>query len=350
MAGGIGSRFWPVSRTAHPKQFIDILGTGESLIQQTFDRFEKICGAENIYVVTNKEYKDITLEQLPKISESQVICEPARRNTAPCIAYANFRIAAKNPNANVVVTPADHLILKEDIFIDIIQSALDHTSKNDVLLTIGIEPTRPDTGYGYIKYSGNGKNTVNQVVQFTEKPNLETAKEFLESGDYSWNSGMFIWKLSSIQKAMQELLPEVFELFAGGKDVYLTEKEETFINKTYPSCPDISIDYGIMEKADNVEVINASFGWSDLGTWGSLYEHLNKDDSKNATIDGNVTLHKASGNIISFPKNKKAVIQGVDDLIMIDTPNAFLLCRKEDEQQIKSFVNEMRDKGENEYL
>lgn len=350
MAGGIGSRFWPVSRTNHPKQFIDILGTGESLIQQTFNRFKTICDVKNIFIVTNEEYKELTLEQLPELDENQVICEPSRRNTAPCIAYANFKIEKLNPKANIIVSPADHLILKPEVFQKVMLKALSYTEKHDDLLTIGINPSRPDTGYGYIKFKDDSNEGIYSVDEFTEKPELELAKKFISGGNYSWNSGMFIWRVDVIQNAMKSLLPEVYELFSAGKSHYNSAEEAKFIEATYSKCPEISIDYGVMEKAKNVKVINADFGWSDLGTWGSLYDHLELDKDGNGVIEGNVEVVNGSGNIALFPKNKKAVIQGVSDYIIVDTENAFLLCKKENEQEIKKFVEQMRSKGETKYL
>lgn len=346
MAGGIGSRFWPMSRTKFPKQFIDILGTGQTLIQQTFDRLEKIIPKENILVVTNELYKGLVVEQLG-IDEEQVLCEPSRRNTAPCIAYANYKIALKNPNANIIVAPADHLILKEQKFIDVMEKALNFTASNDALLTLGISPSRPDTGYGYIQFDDTTSDEIKKVKTFTEKPDLELAKQFLASGDFSWNSGMFIWSLASIQKAFERLLPEMDSLFKEEKDNFNSEKEEEAINKIYAVCKSISIDYGIMEKSDNVHVISADIGWSDLGTWGSIYTHLDQDESGNAVVGKHVMLYDSEDCIVSVPKDKLVVLQGLKDYIVVEANNTLLVCKKEDEQKIKQFVTDIKlEKGE----
>jgi mannose-1-phosphate guanylyltransferase len=346
MAGGIGSRFWPMSRTKFPKQFIDILGTGQTLIQQTFDRLEKIIPKENILVVTNELYKGLVIEQLG-IDEEQVLCEPSRRNTAPCIAYANYKIAQKNPNANIIVAPADHLILKEQKFIDVMEKALNFTANNDALLTLGISPSRPDTGYGYIQFDDTTSDEIKKVKTFTEKPDLELAKQFLASGDFSWNSGMFIWSLASIQKAFEKLLPEMDSLFKEEKDAFNSEKEEEAINKIYAVCKSISIDYGIMEKSDNVHVISADIGWSDLGTWGSIYTHLDQDESGNAVVGKHVMLYDSEDCIVSVPKDKLVVLQGLKDYIVVEANNTLLVCKKEDEQKIKQFVTDIKlEKGE----
>ncbi|MCL4855937.1 MAG: mannose-1-phosphate guanylyltransferase [Flavobacteriales bacterium] len=345
MAGGIGSRFWPMSRTSQPKQFLDILGTGETLIQQTFRRLKRICPEQNIYIVTNEMYKDLVNEQLPGLNPEQIICEPSRKNTAPCIAYANQKIALKNPNANIVVAPADHLILKEDEFVRVMNLALSYTEKNDCLVTLGITPSRPDTGYGYIQYDNNfstPEDEIKKVKTFTEKPDLELAKQFIESGEFCWNSGMFIWSLKSIDKAFDNLLPEVNSLFKEGVDKYNTAEEERFINKTYSLSKNISIDYGIMEKSTNVFVISAEIGWSDLGTWGSIYTHLPQDENKNAIVGESVLMYDSSNNIVNVPKDKLVVLQGLDDYIVVESDKILLVCKKQDEQKIKQFVNDIK--------
>ena len=345
MAGGIGSRFWPMSRTSQPKQFLDILGTGETLIQQTFRRLKRICPEQNIYIVTNDIYRDLVNEQLPGLLPEQVICEPSRKNTAPCIAYANQKIALKNPNANIVVAPADHLILKEDEFVRVINLALSYTETNDCLVTLGITPSRPDTGYGYIQYDNNFStpdDEIKKVKTFTEKPDLELAKQFIESGEFCWNSGMFIWSLKSIDKAFDKLLPEVNTLFKEGADKYNTAEEESFINKTYSLSKNISIDYGIMEKSTNVFVISADIGWSDLGTWGSIYTHLPQDENKNAIVGESVLMYDSSNNIVNVPKDKLVVLQGLDDYIVVESDKILLVCKKQDEQKIKQFVNDIK--------
>ena len=348
MAGGIGSRFWPMSRTSYPKQFIDILGTGRTLIQQTYDRLQRIAPKENILVVTNEDYRELVLQQCEGMNPSQVLCEPTRRNTAPCIAYASYKIKALNPDANVLVAPADHLILKEDKFIESVNVALDYVSNNDALLTLGIEPSRPDTGYGYIQFdSTDKKSRVKKVKTFTEKPNIELAKQFVESGEFSWNSGMFIWSNKSILKAFENNLSEVNSLFVDGFSKLNTPDEENFIKETYAVCKSISIDYGIMEKAPNVYVISADIGWSDLGTWGSIYTHLKHDENLNATIGKNVMMYESQNCIVSMPKEKLVVLQGLDGYIVVEYNNTLLVCKKEDEQKIKEFVTDIRiEKGE----
>jgi len=345
MAGGIGSRFWPMSKTSHPKQFIDILGTGETLIQQTYNRLKKICPEENIYIVTNEMYEDLIVEQLQGITKEQIICEPSRRNTAPCIAYANYKTAEKNPNANIVVAPADHLILKEEEFVRVVNMALDFTEKNDCLVTLGITPSRPDTGYGYIQFDSNvssNDDEIKKVKTFTEKPDLELAKQFIESGEFCWNSGMFVWSLKTINKAFETLLPDIDSIFKEGVGKYNTPEEVEFINKSYSVCKSISIDYGIMEKSNNVHVISADIGWSDLGTWGSIYTHLDHDKEENAIVGDDVMLYDSSSNIVNVPKDKLVVLQGLDDYIVVDTNDVLMVCKKQDEQKIKQFVNDIK--------
>ena len=346
MAGGVGARFWPLSRTDHPKQFIDILGTGETLIQQTFNRFVKICPPENIYIVTNEIYKDLVAEQIPQIPENNIVLEPAMRNTAPCIAYANYKINAVNPDAKIVVAPSDHLILNEQVFLDDILNALEAATVNNWLITLGIKPSRPDTGYGYIQYDDQEKYEKNpklsRVKTFTEKPDAELAEKFLESGDFLWNAGIFIWSLKSILKAFDEYLDDVNDLFAEGVGKYNTSEEKGFINEIYTSCRKISIDYGVMEKASNVYVQAADFGWSDLGTWGSLYDVRNKDDNKNVVTGEKVLLYDSKNCIINMPKDKLVVLQGLDDYIVVEEDNALLVCKKTDEQQIRKFVNDIK--------
>jgi mannose-1-phosphate guanylyltransferase len=347
MAGGIGSRFWPLSKTSCPKQFLDILGTGKTLLRQTFERFLPLCPHENFYIVTNKIYKEIVLEQLPEIDESQVLCEPLRRNTAPCIMYANYVISKRNPNARIVVAPSDHLILKEQEFTRIISEGFDFVSNDDVLLTLGIQPSRPDTGYGYIQVNEKNNNPINKVKTFTEKPNLEMAKFFYESGDFFWNSGIFIWSLTSINKAFQEYLPEVYNLF-NSENTCKTEEE--FIDLTYSNSPNISIDYGIMEKANNVHVYKSEFGWSDLGTWGSLYENANKDTSNNALIGDAIIQYDTKDCMVNAPKDKLVVLQGLEDYIVIDSGESLLICKKEEEQKIRQFVNDIQSKYGDKYI
>lgn len=346
MAGGIGARFWPMSRTSHPKQFIDILGTGKTLIQQTFDRFMKVCPKENVYIVTNEIYKEMILEQLPKITANQVLCEPMRRNTAPAIAYAAYKIREENPDANLVVAPSDHIILKEEVFTNVILSAINAATKNDWLLTLGITPSRPDTGYGYIQFTDSNPfgedDRINKVKTFTEKPNLELAETFLESGDFLWNSGIFIWSLKSILTAFEKHLPDVASLFEKGNGIYNTKGESEFINKIFPICKNISIDYGVMEKAENVYVLASDFGWSDLGTWGSLFDIRDKDKNKNAIVGDNVISFESKNCIVNMPKDKLVVMQGLDDYILVDNDDILLICRKKDEQNIREIVNTVK--------
>lgn len=351
MAGGIGARFWPMSRTTHPKQFIDILGTGETLIQQTFKRFTRIIDPKNIYIVTNELYRELIKQQIPEMIDEQIICEPARRNTAPCIAYANYRIYKKDPDAKIVVAPSDHIILKEEIFLQNVTTALKAASENDWLLTLGIRPSRPDTGYGYIQFM---EGTVyeqdphlKKVKTFTEKPNLELAVTFLKCGDFLWNSGIFIWSLKSIMKAYESFLPDVDILFKKGIDIYETPAEKEFIAETYPICKSISIDYGIMENASNVYVLAVDFGWSDLGTWGSLYENLAKDNQGNAVTGKDILIYDCKNCIVNMPNDKVVVLQGLKDYIVVESENILLVCQKTDEQQIRQFVNDVRlNKGE----
>jgi mannose-1-phosphate guanylyltransferase len=351
MAGGIGARFWPMSRSSHPKQFIDILGTGETLIQQTFHRLCRLCPPENILIVTNNIYKELVMSQLPEISGEQVLCEPMRRNTAPCIAYANYKILKKNPDASVVVAPSDHIILNEVEFVNTLSSALKAASENDWLLTLGIKPSRPDTGYGYVQFREENvypdDELIRKVKTFTEKPDLELAETFLKSGDFLWNSGIFVWSLKSIMKSFQENLPEVDDLFRKGIEMYNTPGEETFINETYSVCKNISIDYGIMEKAMNVFVRISDFGWSDLGTWGSLHDIRKKDDNNNAISGNNVMVYDTEGCIINVPQNKLVVLNGLKDFIVVEEDGTLLICHKSDEQQIRQIVNDVKmGKGE----
>ena len=398
MAGGVGSRFWPFSREEKPKQFLDFFGTGRSLLQMTVDRFRPLIPIENMFIVTNVMYKQMILEQVPDISEGQILCEPARRNTAPCIAYATAHIRALClqraygytpdeqgytkegkvkggsaesllPNyldidwtkpemqANIVVAASDHLILEEDKFRETIRKAFDFVSTNKAICTLGMQPTRPETGYGYIQFVRDELNEVESrktaslkversegiypVKTFTEKPNLEMAKVFLESGDFLWNSGIFIWNLQTISEAFRYLLPEVADRFREGELLMGTKKEEKFIEEIFPKCPSISIDYGIMEKAENVFVIPSSFGWSDLGTWGSLYELSDKDKEGNVSLHSESHFYDAKGNIVVLEKGKKAIIQGVEDMIIVEEKGALLVCKKSEEQRIKQFVSEL---------
>jgi len=354
MAGGIGTRFWPMSRTSRPKQFIDILGTGKSLIQQTFERFLNICPKENIYIVTNDIYKDLVSKQLEGISDQQILCEPARRNTAPCIAYACYKILEIDSNANLVVAPSDHIILKEDVFTEVINSALNASSRNDWLLTLGIKPNRPDTGYGYIQFNENiayeEDRRIKKVKTFTEKPILEIAESFLKSGDFLWNSGIFIWSIKSILDAFEKHLPVVNDIFKEGIGKYNTAAEHDFIKEAYTVCKNISIDYGVMEKAENVFVLESDFGWSDLGTWGSLHDTFDKNKEGNAVVGNNVMIYDSKNCIVNVPEDKLVVMQGLEDFIVVEADNILLICKKQDEQQIRQFVNDVKVEKGDDYV
>ena len=348
MAGGVGSRFWPLSRMNYPKQFLDIMGTGKTLIQQTFDRFCKVLPRENILIVTNDLYKDVTIEQL-EIDEKQVLCEPMRKNTAPCIAYANFKLLKENPNANIVVAPSDHLIKNEAEFLRVVQQALVFSAKNDVLITIGIKPCRPDTGYGYIQASNEKTDApeIKKVKTFTEKPELAMATLFYDSGEFFWNSGMFFWSLQSIMRAYDSYMPDINKLFKEQIDNFGTDKEDNAIANIYSQCRNISIDYAIMEKADNVYVLCADFGWSDIGTWGSLFANQRKDENQNAVVGKNVFLYDTKACEINIRPQKLAVIQGLEDMIVVFTDDVLLICKKGEEQRIKDFVNNVKiEKGD----
>jgi mannose-1-phosphate guanylyltransferase len=353
MAGGVGSRFWPLSRREKPKQFLDILGTGETLIQQTFRRFRSICPPENIFVVTSDENRDLVTEQL-EIPSSNVLAEPFRRNTAPCLAYGTFRILKENPDAVIAVTPADHLILKEDKFSDIMQESLDFVRDQDALLTLGIKPDRPETGYGYIqadrKKPVKGYDNLLKVKTFTEKPDSNLARVFIQSGDFYWNSGIFIWNIKSILIAFEKYLPDMYSAFNEGRKLFGTRQEKNFISRTYTECRSISIDYGIMEKADNVYVMCTNIGWSDLGTWSSLYEHSVLDKKGNSIIKGNIFSYDNRGNIFNISPHKVAVIQGLKDYIVVESDDVLLIVKKEEEQNIKNYLEDVKKETKDKYL
>ena len=346
MAGGIGSRFWPLSKDNYPKQFLDILGTGKSFIRSTFDRFLPIVPAENFLVVTNAAYKDLVLEHLPQIKPDQVLCEPMRRNTAPCIAYATYHIMAKCKDANIVVTPADHLVTNEVEFQRIISKAFEFVAQpehNEALLTIGIQPTRPETGYGYIQVDEESEAKLGTVVKlksFTEKPNLEKAKQFLAAGNYFWNSGIFVWSMSGIKTAFDTYLPEIVEVFDRGKDVFATAGEQEFIDANFADCTNISIDYGVMEKSPNTYTIPADFGWSDIGTWGSLFTHATKDNNNNA-VAGKAVLVNTNDTIVNIQEGVEAVVQGLENYLVAYRDNSLLICKLTDEQKIKEWITEL---------
>ncbi|QMU31411.1 mannose-1-phosphate guanylyltransferase [Adhaeribacter radiodurans] len=342
MAGGIGTRFWPFSRVNNPKQFHDVLGVGETMLQTTVKRFEKICPPENIFIVTNSDYSGLVKQQIPFLKNEQILCEPIGRNTAPAIAYATYKIKQLNHRANIVVAPADHVILNQEAFVHKIQKALDEATKADILITLGITPSRPDTNYGYIQYIEEG-NELKKVKTFTEKPNLEIAKVFLDSGDFVWNAGIFIWNVQTIMRAFHEFLPEITEIFDEGISVFNTEEESTFINRAYSHCRNISIDYGIMEKAGNVYMLPSNFGWSDLGTWNSLYAIGDKDPQGNV-IDGEVMLYDTTNCIVKTPQERLVVIDGLHDFIIAEYDNVLMICPKKDEQRVKDFLADAKNK------
>ncbi len=369
MAGGIGSRFWPFSRNHRPKQFLDFFGTGRSLLQMTVDRFRPVVPIENVLIVTNVLYKDLILEQIPDMNPNQILCEPARRNTAPCIAYATAHIKGmvfqkvygrsmqqgeqidwddEKLNARIVVAPSDHLILQENKFQEVISEGLDFVSAHDTLLTLGMKPTRPETGYGYIQMMP-GEGSPRKVKTFTEKPNLDLAKVFYQSGEFLWNSGIFLWNLRTIRHEMKRNLPDMIDKFMQGEAYMGTEAEEAFIQDMFPTCPNISIDYGVMEKAQSVHVLPADFGWSDLGTWGSLYDLSEKDEHHNVTLKSEALYYESEGNIVTLPEGRLAVIRGLKDTIVAESDNVLLICPKQDEQQIRQFVTDAEVKFGGKY-
>lgn len=335
MAGGIGTRFWPISRSGNPKQFHDVLGVGKTMLQQTAERFEGLISQENIYVVTSEEFAGIVKEQLPYLSDEQILQEPQRKNTAPCIAYAAYKIGKKNPEATLIVVPADHVIIKEIAFQNNIRAAIE-TAKEDVLVTLGILPTRADTGYGYIQFQP-GDYVAKNVKTFTEKPHLELAQAFLESGDYVWNAGIFVFKIPVFKNELEKHLSRLAEQFEEGEAFYYTNEEQDFIRKVYAVCKSISIDSGIMEKARIVKVILADIGWSDLGTWKSLYEIQDKDTNGNV-IDGNAIVYNTQNCIIKTPTNRLVIIQGLQNFIVAEHENALMICPQNQEQEVKKFV------------
>jgi mannose-1-phosphate guanylyltransferase len=343
MAGGVGSRFWPVSTQKFPKQFHDMLGKGDSLLQKTFKRLAKLIPQENILIATNKKYKELVLSQLDGIKEQQLLLEPAMRNTAPCILYAALKIKQKNPDAVMIVAPSDHWIDNEEEFIKNIQTSFTACAKNNMLMTLGIQPTSPNTGYGYIEFEKSTAE-IKKVNQFTEKPDLQTATQFIESGNYVWNAGIFIWSVKSIISAFEKYLPEMNTLFCEGCHVFNTDFEDDFIEDNYANAENISIDYGIMQNATNIYTLPVDFGWNDLGTWSSLYEKLNKDENNNAIVNANTIFKDASNNMVSTSKNKHVVIQGLDDFIIVEKEDVLLICPKKNEQEIKQIVAEVRQK------
>ena len=348
MAGGIGSRFWPVSRTDYPKQFLDILGTGETLIQQTFKRFEKWVPNENIYVVTSTDYIDIVEKQLPLLQRENILAEPDRKNTAPCIAYACFRILQRDRNASVIVAPSDHLILDQAEFEAVCYNALQFIQKHDALVTIGIKPSYPNTGYGYIRFNETAAQpAVYKVKAFTEKPDAQTAAEFVASGEYLWNSGIFVWKARTIINSIEQYLPDLHQLFKDKQSWLGTSFERLLVADIYSKCENISIDFGVMEKADNVYIVPATFRWSDLGTWNSAWENMGKDDRNNAVAGNGVVVIDSAKCVVHASDEKLVVLQGLQDFIVVDTEDVLLICQKDKEQEIKNYVNRVKKiKGE----
>jgi mannose-1-phosphate guanylyltransferase len=351
MAGGIGSRFWPMSRSNFPKQFLDILGTGRTLIQQTYDRYSKFITKENIFIVTSQEYVSIVKKQIPEIADENILAEPSRKNTAACIAYIAFKLAAKDPKASMIAAPADHLVLETDEFIKTARKALSFVDHINALLTIGIKPAHPNTGYGYIQHeTAEAAPDIFQVKTFTEKPNLELAKAFVASGDFLWNAGIFTWKVKNIIASLEQHEPELYELFAAEKDKFNTPGEKEAIAGIYPQCTNISIDFAVMEKAENVYVIPASFGWSDLGTWNSAWENKDKDYFGNAVVGKHVMVVDANNCMVHVPDNKLVLLQGLKDYIIVDTKDVLLICKKDKEQEVKHYVSEVKRNMGDKYL
>ena len=349
MAGGVGSRFWPVSTKDFPKQFHDMLGTGDTLIQKTFHRLEDLIPKENIFILTNERYNDLVLEQLPEVEQRQVVLEPAMRNTAPCILYASLKIQKENPEAVMIVAPSDHWIEDEKTFSKNVQQAFDFCAKNNTLMTLGIQPTFPNTGYGYIEYDKSSAKAIKSVNQFREKPDYKTAKEFIAQGNFLWNAGIFMWSVKSVVEAFQNNQPELYDLFENGIGVYNTDFEDDFIRDNYPKAENISVDYAIMEKSSNVCVIAAEFDWNDLGTWGSLYDKLNKDESNNAVVNARTLTEDASGNMIRTETDKIVVIDGLQDYIVVDKEEVLLIFPKSKEQDIKKTLQQVKDKFGEQY-
>ena len=343
MGGGVGSRFWPYSREAKPKQFLDIFATGRTLLQMTYDRFSKVIPKENFVVVTNAIYRDLVLEQLPELTPGQILLEPMRRNTAPCIGWATYHIYAKNPNANVLVTPADHLILQEDAFDEAIRRSLDYVKAHPKLVTLGVRPSRPETGYGYIQFTDSEDEHFVKVKTFTEKPNIEMAKVFYESGEFLWNSGMFAWNVQTILDAFHQYLPSLTSILDEVKGAYATDEEQSRVSQVFSECPNISIDYAVLEKADNVMVLPVDFGWADLGTWGSLYELKREEPRANVSLHTKALFYEAEGNIVSLdgdPEKQLVVVQGINDCIVAQSKGVLLICKRDEEQRIKEFMGE----------
>ncbi|OIQ18823.1 mannose-1-phosphate guanylyltransferase [Lacinutrix sp. MedPE-SW] len=348
MAGGVGSRFWPVSTQEFPKQFHDMLGTGETLIQKTFSRLSTLIPEENIFILTNEIYNDLVLEQLPSVTKRQVVLEPAMRNTAPCILYASMKIEKENPDAVMIVAPSDHWIEDENAFTNNVKQAFTFCEQNNALMTLGIKPTFPNTGYGYIEYDKSSTKDIKNVNQFREKPDYHTAQSFINQGNFLWNAGIFMWSAKTVIEAFSNNQPELFKLFESGVDVYNTDFEDDFIRDNYGKAENISVDYAIMEKSKNVFVLPATFDWNDLGTWGSLYDKLEKDSDKNAVVNARTLTHNASGNMIRTKNNKIVVVDGLQDYIIVDKDEVLLIYPKTKEQDIKKVLQNVKDEfGEN---
>ncbi len=344
MAGGVGSRFWPMSTPEKPKQFIDVLGVGRTLIQLTVDRFSEVCDMRNVWVVTSEHYRDLVREQLPQIPESNILLEPCMRNTAPCVAYVAWKIKKQDPEANLVISAADHIVMNVPEFVRVIRRGLVFTEKENRILTLGMLPTRPETGYGYIKVKEEqvaGEDEIKIVEGFKEKPDLQTAEKYLQEGGYYWNAGIFLWNVKTVEWAFRENQPEMAALFDTLDPVFYTDAEQTEINRKFPDCPSISVDYAIMEHARNIYVFPASFGWSDLGTWGSLYEQLPKDPDANAVVGKQVRMVESTDCVVHVSGDKRMVLQGLNGYIVAEQDNVFLICRKADEQRIKEFSSKL---------
>jgi mannose-1-phosphate guanylyltransferase len=344
MAGGVGSRFWPVSTEEFPKQFHDMLGTGDTLIQKTFQRLAHVIPKENIFILTNERYNDLVFEQLPEVTERQVVLEPAMRNTAPCILYASLKIQKENPDAIMIVAPSDHWIEDEATFSNNVQQAFNFCSKNNALMTLGIQPTFPNTGYGYIEFDKSSAEAIKSVNQFREKPDYQTAKEFIAQGNFLWNAGIFMWSIKSVVEAFQNNQPNLYALFESGIEAYNTPLEANFIKENYPKAENISVDYALMETSKNVYVIAAEFDWNDLGTWGSLYDKLDKDTSGNAVVLAKTLTEEASGNMIRTKAGKIVVVDGLNDYIIVDKEEVLLIYPKAKEQDIKKVLQKVKDK------
>lgn len=350
MAGGVGSRFWPASREDKPKQFLDITGNGKSLLRLTFERFLKLTDADKIFIVTNGKYAEQVKDHLPEITDNQILCEPSRNNTAPCVAYTAFKLHSLDPEANFVIAPSDALIINEGLFVTNLEQALAYTATNESIVTLGISPDTPHTGYGYIQFENEGTQGVYPVARFTEKPDLDTAKAFLRDGRYLWNAGIFVWRASTVLAAYERYAPEIYAILQQGLDCYNTPKEQAFIDEYYPQTPSISVDYAIMENADNIHVIPAQFGWSDLGAWGALYQESPKDAQGNATSAEQLLLHDTHNCFVRAPKDKLVLVGGVDDLLVIDEGDVLLVYPRSREQEIKMLRGKVQEKFGDKFL